>query len=141
MELAYRNELDAQFEEEVRRLTAERDELAARKDDRILEQLARQGVQFMAYHPGAGHLTIALQDMVRYQANPQAYAAAKCSVSEEQYRQWLEHYQQPACVGRLPSGERCAIPLDKIDTPSRFVIGQSNCCSRHRAESRERTGS
>ncbi|UIP87564.1 chromosome partitioning protein ParA [Pseudomonas phenolilytica] len=141
VELAYRNELDAQFEEEVRRLTAERDELAARKDDRILEQLARQGVQFMAYHPGAGHLTIALQDMVRYQANPQAYAAAKCSVSEEQYRQWLEHYQQPACVGRLPSGERCAIPLDKIDTPSRFVIGQSNCCSRHRAESRERTGS
>ncbi|MCW3148848.1 chromosome partitioning protein ParA [Stutzerimonas stutzeri] len=141
VELAYRNELDAQLEEEIHRLTLERDELAARSGDKILEQLAQAGVVFMAYHPGAGHLTIALADIARYQANPLAYVAAKCAVSEEQYRQWLEHYQQPSCVARLPSGERCAIPLDKIDSPSRFVIGHSNCCARHRTENRQRTGS
>lgn len=141
VELAYRNELDAQLEEQIHRLTRERDELAARNGDEVLERLAQQGVVFMAYHPGAGHLTIALQDIARYQANPLAYVAAKCAVSEEQYRQWLEHYQQPGCVGRLPSGERCAIPLDKVDTPSRFIIGQSNCCTRHRTEARERIGS
>ncbi|MCQ2048953.1 chromosome segregation ATPase [Stutzerimonas stutzeri] len=140
VELAYRNELDAQLEEEIQRLKAECETLR-HSGDRVLEELSRQGVVFMAYHPGAGHLTIALQDLARYRANPLAYAAAKCFVSEEQYRQWLEHYQKPACVAALSSGERCAMPLDKIDAPSRFVIGESNCCARHRKEDRQRTGS
>lgn len=140
VELAYRNELDAQLEEEIQRLKTERETLR-HSGDRVLEELSRQGVVFMAYHPGAGHLTIALQDLARYRANPLAYAAAKCFVSEEQYRQWLEHYQKPACVAALSSGERCAMPLDKIDAPSRFVIGESNCCARHRKEDRQRTGS
>ncbi len=140
VELAYRNELDAQLEEEIQRLKTECETLR-HSGDRVLEELTRQGVVFMAYHPGAGHLTIALQDLARYRANPLAYAAAKCFVSEEQYRQWLEHYQKPACVAALSSGERCAMPLDKIDAPSRFVIGESNCCARHRKEDRQRTGS
>jgi len=140
VELAYRNELDAQLEEEIQRLKTECETLR-HSGDRVLEELSRQGVVFMAYHPGAGHLTISLQDLARYRANPLAYAAAKCFVSEEQYRQWLEHYQKPACVAALSSGERCAIPLDKIDAPSRFVIGESNCCARHRKEDRQRTGS
>ncbi len=140
VELAYRNELDAQLEEEIQRLKTECETLR-HSGDRVLEELSRQGVVFMAYHPGAGHLTIALQDLSRYRANPLAYAAAKCFVSEEQYRQWLEHYQKPACVAALSSGERCAMPLDKIDAPSRFVIGESNCCARHRKEDRQRTGS
>ena len=140
VELAYRNELDAQLEEEIQRLKTECETLR-HSGDRVLEELSRQGVVFMAYHPGAGHLTIALQDLARYRANPLAYAAAKCFVSEEQYRQWLEHYQKPACVAALSSGERCAMPLDKIDAPSRFVIGESNCCARHRKEDRQRTGS
>lgn len=140
VELAYRNELDAQLEEEIQRLKAECETLR-HSGDRVLEELSRQGVVFMAYHPGAGHLTIALRDLARYRANPLAYAAAKCFVSEEQYRQWLEHYQKPACVAALSSGERCAMPLDKIDAPSRFVIGESNCCARHRKEDRQRTGS
>jgi len=95
----------------------------------------------MAYHPGAGHLTIALQDIATYQKNPLAYAAARCAVSEEQYRQWLQHYQEPSCVAKLASGERCAMPLDKIDSPGRFVVGETNCCARHRARDRLRTGS
>ncbi|EXF47148.1 chromosome segregation ATPase [Pseudomonas sp. BAY1663] len=140
VELAYRNELDAQLEEEVQRLKRECETLS-RSGDQVLEELSRQGVVFTAYHPGAGHLTIALPDLARYRANPLAYAAAKCFVSEDQYRQWLEHYQKPACVATLPSGERCAMPLDKIDTPSRFVIGESNCCARHGKEGRQRTGS
>jgi len=140
VELAYRNELDAQLEEEIQQLKTECETLR-HSGDRVLEELSRQGVVFMAYHPGAGHLTIALQDLARYRANPLAYAAAKCFVSEEQYRQWLEHYQTPACVAALSSGERCAMPLDKVDAPSRFVIGESNCCARHRKEDRQRTGS
>jgi len=108
---------------------------------KTLERLSRIGVVFMAYHPGAGHLTIALQDMARYQENPLAYAAAKCAVSEEQYGKWVQHYQQPTCVASLSTGERCNMPLDKVDSPARFVIGESNCCARHRSQDRLRTGS
>lgn len=139
VELAYRNELDAQLQQENQRLKRERDEFASQGGDQVLERLARLGVVFVVYHPGAGHLTIPLQDVARYQDNPMAYAAAKCFVSEEQYRQWLAHYQQPTCEASLSSGERCAIPIDRVDTPSRFNVGDSNCCARHKAGSRLRT--
>lgn len=139
VELAYCSELEAQLQAQITRLQTERDSLAGQSGDQVLERLARLGVVFVVYHPGAGHLTIALQDVARYQDNPMAYAAAKCFVSEDQYRRWLDHYQQPSCDAALASGERCAIPIDRVDTPSRFVVGESNCCSRHRASSRLRT--
>ena len=136
VELAYRNEQDIHLQAEIERLKRERDAIASQSGDRLLERLARLGVVFVVYHPGAGHLTIALQDIARYQENPMAYVAAKCFVSEEQYRQWLVHYQQPACEATLANGERCAMPIDRVDTPSRFVAGDSNCCSRHKASNR-----
>ncbi|WP_439858965.1 chromosome partitioning protein ParA [Pseudomonas sp. MBLB4136] len=139
VELAYRNEEEARLQEELARLRQERDELASQGGEQILERLAKLGVVFVVYHPGAGHLTIPLQDIARYQDNPMAYAAAKCFVSETQYRQWLAHFQQPSCEAVLPSGERCAIPIDRIDSPGRFTPGDSNCCARHKASSRLRT--
>ncbi|MDU9413002.1 chromosome partitioning protein ParA [Pseudomonas sp. zfem005] len=139
VELAYRNELDAQLQQEIDRLKQEREQLVNQGGDQILERLARLGVVFVVYHPGAGHLTIPLQDVARYQDNPLAYAASKCFVSEAQYRQWLTHYQQPTCEAPLPSGERCSMPIDRVDSPSRFVAGDSNCCARHKASSRLRT--
>lgn len=139
VELAYRNELDMQQEQEITRLKRERDEFASQGGEQILERLSKLGVVFVVYHPGAGHLTIPLQDVARYQDNPMAYAAAKCFVSEAQYRQWLNHYQSPTCEAQLPSGERCAMPIDRVDTASRFVIGDSNCCARHKNSSRLRT--
>lgn len=139
VELAYRNELDMQQEQEIARLKRERDEFASQGGEQILERLSKLGVVFVVYHPGAGHLTIPLQDVARYQDNPMAYAAAKCFVSEAQYRQWLSHYQVPTCEALLPSGERCAIPIDRVDTASRFVVGDSNCCARHKHSSRLRT--
>ncbi|HSX69673.1 MAG TPA: chromosome partitioning protein ParA, partial [Pseudomonas sp.] len=48
-------------------------------------------------------------------------------------------YQQPTCEACLPSGERCAMPIDRVETPSRFVVGESNCCARHKAGARLRT--
>lgn len=139
VELAYRAEQEAQLQRELERLIGERERLAAQDGEQILARLAKLGVVFVVYHPGAGHLTIPLQDIARYQDNPMGYAAAKCFVSEEQYRQWLAHYQQPTCEASLPSGERCAMPIDRVETPSRFIVGESNCCARHRAGARLRT--
>jgi hypothetical protein len=139
VELAYRAEQDTQALQEINRLKRAYADLASQGGEQILERLAKLGVVFVVYHPGAGHLTIPLQDITSYQDNPLAYAATKCFVSEEQYRHWLAHYQQPSCETLLPSGERCAIPIDRIDSPSRFALGESNCCARHKAGSRVRT--
>ena len=139
VELAYRTELDQQLEQEVVRLKTERDEFAGQGSEQVLERLSKLGVVFVVYHPGAGHLTIALTDVARYQDNPMAYVAAKCFVSEAQYREWLAHYQNASCSTLLPSGERCGMPLDRVDAPSRFVMGHSNCCARHKTASPLRT--
>jgi hypothetical protein len=139
VELAYRGEQETQARQEINRLKRAYTDLVSQGGDQILERLAKLGVVFVVYHPGAGHLTIPLQDIASYQDNPLAYAAAKCFVTEEQYRHWLAHYQQPNCDALLPSDERCAIPIDRIDTPSRFVIGESNCCARHKIGCRLRT--
>ena len=32
-------------------------------------------------------------DIKRYAANPNAYVAAKCYVTEEDYLRWLQHYE------------------------------------------------
>lgn len=124
-ELEWRNELDAQMQDEIERLRE--------RAERPVERLAELGVMFVAYHPGTGHLTIPPGEVASYQRDPEAYVAARCLVTPEHYRAWLEHYRQPACAARLSSGERCAIPLDRIETPSRFVPGQSDCCARHQA--------
>ncbi len=139
VELAYRDQVDAQLQGEISRLRQECDALEGQSGQQLLEDLAQLGVVFVVYHPGAGHLTIPLADIARYQDNPQAYAAAKCFVSEVQYRQWLAHYQQPTCEASLANGERCSMPIDRVEAPSRFVAGESNCCPRHRAGGRLRT--
>lgn len=138
-QLASQAQQEAQLRAELGRLAEERDRLACEGGGQILEQLAEQGVVFVAYHPGAGHLTIPLQDIAAYRQSPMAYVAAKCFVTEAQYRQWLEHYQQPSCVATLSSGNRCGMPIDRVESPSRFVLGESDCCSRHRASVRQRT--
>ena len=50
-----------------------------------------------------------------------------------------EQFKAETCEASLPSGERCAMPIDRVDTASRFVIGDSNCCARHKNSSRLRT--
>jgi hypothetical protein len=139
VELAYRGEQDSQLQQEVVRLKRERDEFAGQGGEQTLERLSRLGVVFVVYHPGAGHLTLPLQDIARYQDNPLGYVAAKCFVSESQYKQWLSHYKQPVCEAALPSGEHCAIPIERVENPSRFAVGDSNCCNRHKASNRLRT--
>lgn len=140
-ELSALNDQKARMQEELDRLRGELERQATQGVEQVLGQLAQQGMVFVVYHPGAGHLTIPLQDIARYLENPMAYVAAKCFVGEEQYRQWLSHFQQPACEAVLPSGGRCALPIDRIDSPARFVSGESNCCSRHRAGNRLRNAS
>lgn len=133
-QLASQHALLEQQQARIQTLESECERLAREGGDQILQRLTEQGVMFIAYHPGAGHLTIPLHEIPEYQRSPLAYAARHCLVTEEQYSQWLEHYQNPGCSATRLGGERCGIPLDRVDSPTRFVAGESDCCSRHRKQ-------
>ncbi|RRJ84626.1 chromosome partitioning protein ParA [Aestuariirhabdus litorea] len=132
VEMAYRNELDGQLQEELEELRAKVEELSVRQSEDVLGDLSQKGVVFVAYHPGVGHITIPLQDIPRYMSHTMAYVANKCFVSEEQYNLWLRHYEAPSCDARTTDGSRCGARLDRVDSPGMYVDGHSNHCEKHR---------
>lgn len=132
IELMYRSEQEASLEREIRRLRQENQLLLQQSGEQLLERLEKAGVSFVAYHPGAGHLTIPLADMSPYLADPQAYAADKCGVERSHYQAWLTHYEQPLCRELQADGEFCGRPVEQIDSPSDFHPGEHDRCQEHR---------
>lgn len=96
----------------------------------FLHILQSAGVNFLVFHEGLGNLSIPAEDIPRYLQDSIAYAAEKCFVEVEQYRAWLIHYQAPRC--QVAIGEdMCNARLIKVDSPARFLLGQSDRCARH----------
>ncbi len=129
----------AQQEEQLLSLRAELTEL--RRDrlrlmsegaDKFFVALKEKGVKFVAYQPGAGHITIAMDELQQYLNDTEAYVAAKCGVSRDHYRRWLAHYLDPACQGTAGDGSRCAKPLQKQLKPTDFVSGMHDRCEIHK---------
>lgn len=115
---------------EIKASVAQREEMAA---DAFLHRLEALGMNFVVFHPGAGHLSVPVAELEKYVGNPLAYAAEKCLVSEDQYRVWLSHYENPRCNAPLGESKCCDARLIRIDSPTRFVSGQSDRCARHQA--------
>ncbi|MEX1031773.1 MAG: hypothetical protein WDZ30_00290 [Cellvibrionaceae bacterium] len=132
IELMYRGEQESSLEEEVRRLRTENQVLLSNSSEQLLEKLAKAGLNFVAYHPGAGHLTIPLVDMGRYLDEPMAYAAEKCGVSLLQYKAWLAHYKQPVCRAIKAQGEVCGDAIERVPAPSQFHTGENDRCDMHK---------
>lgn len=107
--------------------------VAAASGESVLQRLDDEGVSLVTIQPGAGHITIPVDEVDDFLASPQAYAARYCMVSEADYKIWLKHYESPACDATIPvTGELCGLPLERKTHPSRFTQGISNRCSRHR---------
>jgi hypothetical protein len=128
-ELFYRDEREEQLKAEV---SALKEQLESIEKNEIIHQLADLDVVFVVYHPGAGHITLPAGDVRRYAANPLAYVAERCFVSEEHYQQWLEHYENPVCTHSDKSGNLCGVTLPRVTAPSDFEPGQDNRCEAHR---------
>lgn len=98
--------------------------------DKFLEKLEKLGVNFIAFHPGAGHISIQFKNIQRYVDNPLAYAAEKCLVTEDRYRAWLAHYENPVCTLVKADGKPCGARLIRVDVPSKFKPGDSDVCAK-----------
>lgn len=131
MELIAREEKIADLEDELLHVRKAEGSLIDQGADKLLERLARLGLNFVAFHPGVGHINIPIRDMARYEGNPLAYAASKCMVTEEHYRAWLQHYNHPGCMHALSDGRLCGARVLKVETPNKFAPGESDRCSRH----------
>ncbi len=130
VELFYRDEREARLRGEIEALKEESANSYGNQD--VLRKLVELDVVFVVYHPGAGHLTIAPNDVERYVANPAAYAAEKCFVSEQQYRSWLAHHEQPICTHSVPGGANCGESLPRVTAPADYQAGRDNRCPQHR---------
>ncbi len=135
MELMYRHDVAKQLREELTQLRKDKIRLVHEGGDKFLERLEALGVSFIAFHPGAGHVSILLSEMPSYMENPIAYAANKCLVSEEHYRIWLDHYQKPECQAPLTNDKKCGCRIARVDVPSQFVVGESDRCDKHKPRS------
>lgn len=129
-------ELEAQTRV-ARDLQQELDELQRRQpdEDALITRLQEQNLFVVAYHPGAGHITLPFDELSHYFSNPIAYAAERCGISESAYRKWLDHYENPVCRAPATSagdtGALCGQPVLRIGQPSDFRGGVHDRCPEH----------
>ena len=59
---------------------------------------------------------------------PPTRAARKCLVTEDHYRAWLAHYENPVC--QVPVGadqQACGKRVIRVEVPNQFKPGVSDC--------------
>jgi len=131
VELYYRHQQESNLKEEIAHLRQENQRLLNQAGDQLLQKLHKAGINFVAFHPGVGQISIPVEDVAGYLDNPQAYAAANSGVSPAVYTAWLSHHQHPCCNHMDKSGQLCGKPLPKVATPTEFHPGESDRCSQH----------
>lgn len=141
VELFYRHQQESNFKEEIAHLREENQQLINQGGDQLLQKITKAGISFVAYHPGAEHLTIAREDIAKYLDNPKAFAAASCGVTEALYLTWLSHFQQPCCTAVDHRGGVCGKAIPKTLSPSEFHEGESDRCAEHQAITQQRIAS
>lgn len=91
----------------------------------FVKKLNECDLVFVAYHLGAGHITLSSDNLLEYLGDPDNFAAQKCNVTVDQYRLWVKHFERPVC-------EECSVPVTKIGNPQDFQEGFNDRCIRHK---------
>ena len=133
MELLYKEEITNQLREEVVGLRRDKIRLVDSGADGFLNKLDALGLSFINFHPGAGHLSIPLEDMSKYMDDTEAYVAEKCLVSKEVYSKWLAHYNQPVCQCEMRPDEICGERVLRQQAPSQYIDGETDRCAKHKS--------
>lgn len=132
MEISYRDQEKLALEKELAKLTAEKALLISQGGEQFINRLKDNKVSFVVYHQGPGHINIDIDSIGEYLGNPIAYVAKSCKVSEEAYRHWIKHYDNPVCQSFSESkGDVCGKKLKAVTSPTQFVMGRSDRCPLH----------
>lgn len=133
LELYYRQQQEAAVREELELLRAEHQQLLEQGATQILTPLQKAGINFVVLAPGLGQTTLPAASVASYIANPEAYIALQCGLTEQHYRLWLDHSHSPYCTASDSDGEECGIGVSRVTQPSDFHPGESNRCAEHRS--------
>lgn len=121
-----------QMSEELAVFRREKLRLMADGADKFFDKLEQSGLNFIAYHPGAGHVSVGVSQIGEYLANPRAFAANKIGLSQDAYEYWLEHYHNPCCQAPIIGGKTCEQKIPRHDNPRDFTPGMQDRCDKHR---------
>lgn len=121
-----------QLSEELGVFRKEKLRLMANGADKFFKRLEESGLNFIAYHPGAGHVSVSVSRVGEYLDNPPAFAAEKVGLSAEAYLYWLHHYEKPCCEAPIMGGKICGQKIQRHENPRDFSPGISDRCERHR---------
>ena len=125
MEILDRDEKIAALNAELSDAKREQIRMANTGAEKLLEKLQTLGLNFIAFHPGAGHISIHANEISDYMQNPVAFAARKCLVTEDHYRAWLAHYENPVCQVQI-GNNACGKRVIRVDVPNQFKPGVSD---------------
>ena len=100
--------------------------------DDFFEKLKARNIKFVSFQPGAGHITVAMDELNEFLDKTEEVVAAKCGVAVGLYRQWLAHYNNPVCQGTGGNGLQCAKPVQRLLKPAEFVTGLHDRCDIHK---------
>ena len=127
MDVLTRDDLIGQLKEQIVELKRNQGKEASSGAQKVLEKLEDLGLSFIAFHPGAGHISIPAEQMSEYMDNPVAFAARKCLVTEDHYRAWLAHYENPVCqVSAGVDAQVCGKRVIRVEVPNQFKPGVSD---------------
>ena len=133
VEILYRKEKEQQLQQEILSLQKDSEILRDKVGgEDILTQLTEAGINFVVYHPGAGHLSIPQIDLDSYLNNTVSYVAKQCGVNEQLYRIWLTHFYKPVCQHDVDAHIKCNEEVTRVDDPSQFIVGSTDRCIGHR---------
>lgn len=133
VELFYRDDQIRRLQEEVLQLQQDKQAWLSDGDNGLLKNMVEQGINFVTCPPGLDQTAVSSDDLAEYLRSPEEYVAKANRVDPEIYQQWLAHYNQPLCQHRHAQGKTCNAPLPKIETPTLFITGFSDCCAHHQA--------
>ncbi|CAH0992502.1 hypothetical protein SIN8267_02634 [Sinobacterium norvegicum] len=130
VEELYRRESNTALLEQIEQLQADKQRLFVEGGDQLLAKLVRSGIHFVAFQPGAGEMSIDIEQLSDYLEAPDVFAAQHCDCDLDRYRDWLSHFQAPIC-NEVAGGNRCGKPVARVDMPSYFIGGETDRCSSH----------
>jgi len=132
VELMYRNTQLSSLQEEVTRLQSDKQGLLQNSGNQMLSRLSQQGLNFVTFQAGVGHITVPADEVAAFTESPDAYVADRCGVSEQHYAAWSAHYRSPTCHALVAGGEYCGERVERIERPSDFHLGEADRCQSHR---------
>lgn len=100
----------------------------------VLERLAHAGVGFViSVSPfGDGGISLPIEEVVTYMADPMAFKARHWGVSVALYLKWREFTYNPHCIVKTTRGRYCKHHVEVPLRPTEFIPGVTDVCNYHR---------